>query len=284
MDESIRGRLRPRELRVRLYEEVLRLREQELSYREIQKRVFEEEGELLDKSTISYWVRRIHTPYGDGLGRPSEDQRTRRLSPCPELAYVIGSGLGDGSVIIEKISYRYRVVLAVKDYDFAIEFGRCAALALGKPKPYRPFWDGRRWVVAVSSKELYELLKKPVDIERIRPYVEYSRECMAAFIRGFADAEGCVSKHPRTFCDILITNTDHQLVLYVQRLLEKLGIYSKIFSVRMNEFFVINGEIRRRRKTVYRLVIRRRCEKVRFKELVNFTIARKRQILELLKP
>ncbi|MCX8187841.1 MAG: hypothetical protein N3F65_04440 [Nitrososphaeria archaeon] len=92
--------MRPRELRKKLYLRVLGLRGMGLSYRQIQSKILEEEGELLTKSIISYiisyWVRRIHTPYGDGLGRPLEDQRLRKLRQCPELAYVIGSGLGDG--------------------------------------------------------------------------------------------------------------------------------------------------------------------------------------------
>jgi len=74
--------------RKQLYRRVLELRRRGLSYREIQKRVLEETGEHLSKSIISYWLRRIHTPYGDGLGDGGEDQRMYKLKPCLELAYV----------------------------------------------------------------------------------------------------------------------------------------------------------------------------------------------------
>ncbi|MCX8187842.1 MAG: LAGLIDADG family homing endonuclease [Nitrososphaeria archaeon] len=172
----------------------------------------------------------------------------------------------------------------MKDYDFAEEFGRCAAVALWRPKPYRPFRDGRRWVVAVDSKELYELLGKPIDIERIRPYVEHCEECMAAFIRGFADAEGSVDKNEHSLGCIKIANTNLELISYVQRLLEKLGIHSKIYLVRKEEYFMIRGQIyKRRKRVIYTLVIYRKRDKMRFRMRVNFTIARKRQVLELLK-
>jgi len=132
-------RCRPLSLRKQLYRRVLELRGQGLSYGEIRKRILEETGEYLNMMVISYWVRRIHTPYGDGLGYDGEDRRTHKLKPCPELAYVIAAGLGDGTTKRNVRRYEYMVILAVRDYDFAEEFGRCAAIALGRKKPYRPY-------------------------------------------------------------------------------------------------------------------------------------------------
>jgi len=113
-------KLRPTSLRRVLYRRILELRSMSLSYREIRRRVFDEFGENVSKSIISYWIRRIHTPYGDGLGRGGEDRRRHRLRPCPELAYVIGAILGDGTAN-HGGDYHYTVALAVKDYDFAEE-------------------------------------------------------------------------------------------------------------------------------------------------------------------
>ncbi|MCS7126248.1 MAG: LAGLIDADG family homing endonuclease [Aigarchaeota archaeon] len=106
---------------------------------------------------------------------------------------------------------------------------------------------------------------------------------MAAFIRGFADAEGSADKYEHNLGRIEIANTNLELLLYVQRSLEKLGIHSKIYPQRMKEYFVIDGERRRRRKKVYRLNIQRKSDIIRFRELINFAITRKRQVLELLK-
>lgn len=61
------GRYRPMSLRRELYNRVLELRRMGLSYKETRRKILEDFGEDLSKSIISYWVRRIHTPYGDGL-------------------------------------------------------------------------------------------------------------------------------------------------------------------------------------------------------------------------
>jgi DNA transposition AAA+ family ATPase len=38
-------------------------------------------------------------------------------------------------------------------------------------------------------------MKKPIDIEKIRRFVEHCERCMAMFLRGFFDSEGSVSKN-----------------------------------------------------------------------------------------
>jgi len=277
---------RPIHLRRLLYERVLELRELGLSYREIQREVFEEFGEHLSKSIISDWVNRVHTPYGDGLGRTGEDRRAHKLKPCPELAYVIGAAIGDGYVNFLADDYKYLVILSVIDYDFVAEFGRCAGIAIGRTKPYRSFWDRcrQRWVVRVYSKELYNLLKKPIDLKKIKPYVEYSKECTAAFLRGLADAEGSVDRDEANLGHIEISNTRLELIKYAQRLLRRLGICSRIYERREEKSFIIEGRRCRRRKgTTWRLVIYRRNEILKFRELIGFAIKRKQKILEMIK-
>jgi len=77
-------------------------------------------------------------------------------------------------------------------------------------------------MVEVESRTLYELLKKPVDLDRLKKYIEHCERCTAAFIRGFADSEGCVKKEGYIF----IYNTDYELLTYVKDLLKRLGIES----------------------------------------------------------
>jgi intein-encoded DNA endonuclease-like protein len=60
-----------------------------------------------------------------------------------------------------------------------------------------------KYVVEVGSKTLYELLRKPVDLDRLKKYIEHCERCVAAFIRGFADSEGSVDKNGR----IIISTT-----------------------------------------------------------------------------
>lgn len=282
--EGRRGRkYGERELRQRMYERVRELRRQRLSYKEIRRRIFEEFNVTVSKSTISYWVRYIHTPYGNGLGRPKEDQRLNKLRIGSELAYVIGATLGDGCLSYDKKNYLYAITLIVKDLDFAEEFARFLAVALGKEKPYRPRWDKshNRWYIRAHSKKLYGLLCGK-DVNKVRPYVGHCDECISAFIRGLADAEGAVDKRGR----IHIANTYRALIEYVAGLLARLGIHARIDEKRWKErMFVIEGRVAtRRRTTFYILEISRRNDVVRFRELVGFAIARKQERLAQLRP
>jgi len=262
---------------------VLELRGQGLSYRKIQKRILEEMGECLSRSIISEWLRRVHTPYGDGVGYGGEDRRMHKLKPCPELAYVIGSKLGDGTTDRDAKRYDYMVILAVRDYDFAEELGRCVAIALGRKKPYKPYWDKRRryWVVRAYSKELYELLKRPVDLEKIRPYVECSKECMAAFLRGLADAEGSADKYEGNLGHVSIANTDLRLIEYARSLLKALGISAKIYERKEKKTTKIDGRVVKwKKQIIYVLSIHRKVDIIKFREIIGFAIKRKQTILE----
>ena len=68
-----------------------------------------------------------------------------------------------------------------------------------------------KYVVEVRSQTLYELLRKPVDPHRLKKYIEHCEKCVAAFIRGFADSEGCANK--RGYIFILNTTRDYSHML-----------------------------------------------------------------------
>ena len=53
---------------------------------------------------------------------------------------------------------------------------------------------GRYYEVKANSPALYDLCKKPLDLKRLRKYVEYNRKTVISFPRGLSDAEGYVSK------------------------------------------------------------------------------------------
>jgi intein-encoded DNA endonuclease-like protein len=63
-------------------------------------------------------------------------------------------------------------------------------------------------------------MKRPIDIEKILRFVEHCERCMAMFLRGFFDSEGCVSEDG---C-IPVANSNYELLLYVQELLKRPGI------------------------------------------------------------
>jgi intein-encoded DNA endonuclease-like protein len=212
----------PRELRIKLYDEVNRLRVNGLTYNKIIEEIQRRYGVRLSKSHISYWMRGIHNPY-NGRYIPSIEF----LRPSEELAYVIGVKIGDGYTSRKKRVIkgynRVRIGLEVKDWELAAEFGRCLAEILGRQtiKPRRKKPSGR-YVVEVQSRTLYELLKKPIELEGLKKYIEHCKRCTTAFIRGFADSEGCVRKEGY----ITISNTNYELLTYVKDLLKRLGIES----------------------------------------------------------
>ena len=212
----------PRELRIKLFNEVIDLREEGLSYRRVIDEVQRKHGVRLSKSQVSYWSRGLHSPY-NGRYIPSIDL----LRPSKELAYVIGVILGDGYTTRDRHtvkSYNRVIIgLKVKDREFADEFAKCLAKVLGRQsiKPRLKYSD-IRYAVEVRSETLYQLLKKPVDLDRLKKYIEHCDVCVAAFLRGFFDSEGSVDKrgYIRTY------NTDLVLLTYIKDLLERLGIAS----------------------------------------------------------
>jgi intein-encoded DNA endonuclease-like protein len=268
----------PRELRIRLFDEVKRLRRKGLTHREIIEEIRRRHGVRLSRSLISYWLRRIHLPY-NGRYIPSIEF----LKPSKVLAYVIGVKVGDGYAYRSRRiikGYSDVIGLKVKDREFATKFGRCLAEVLGRG-PVKPRYSNSRGVhiIEVYSRTLYELLKKPVDLERLKKYIEHCERCMAAFIRGFADSEGSVSKEGY----IYIYNTDYRLLEYVKELLKRLGIESTgpwpqrrqgktFYNPRMMKTYIHN-------KDDYYIYIKADSN-VDFHRKIGFTIIRKQKRLE----
>jgi len=159
------GRYLPLELRIKLYNDVVALRRGGLTYRGIVGEIYRRYGVRLSKSHISYWIRGAHSPY-NGRRIPSLEL----LKPSEELAYVIGVKVGDGYVSkksrVRKCYNDVMIGLEAKDKEFIEEFDRCLAKVLGR-REIRPRYrrSSGRYVVEVESKTLYELLKKPVDLE-----------------------------------------------------------------------------------------------------------------------
>jgi len=236
-------------------------------------------GVRLSKSHISYWLRGIHNPY-NGRYIPSVEY----LKPSEELAYVIGVKLGDGYTTKRRRiikGYSYVVIgLKVKDREFAEEFGLCIAKVLER-QPVKPKYSNslRRYVVRVSSKTLYELLKKPVDLNKLKKYIEHRERCMATFLRGFVDSEGHVSKRGY----IYISNTDYGLLEYIKDLLKRLGIGSTgPWPLRRQGKTFYDPKTMKRythKKECYFIYIKKDSN-INFYKNIGFTIERKQKRLE----
>jgi len=268
-----RGPYLQRELRIKLYDEVRRLRKKGLSYSMIIDEVYKSHGVRLKKSVISYWCRNICSPY-NGCRVSSIEF----LEPSPELSQVIGTVAGDGWTVKKKNGI-YEVGAKVKDKDFIEEFSRCLGKVLNRnpPRPRRK--KSGMLVVNVRSKALYELLKKPIDINKIAPYVEHCKECMRRFVRSFFDSEGSVDKDGKIRC----YNSDLQLLQYVKKILNILGIRTtepKICKKKGTTIFDRrNGKTFTTKKDVYRICVRM-SDVLRFYQRIGFTIQRKQKRLE----
>jgi intein-encoded DNA endonuclease-like protein len=205
----------PIEIRIKAFHDVRKLRKRGLSITEIREEIYRKYGVWIGTRTISRWLHGVTSPY-NGRRIPSLDL----LKPSQDLAYVIGVRLGDGNAYVNNTGYIIR--LQAKDKEFVEEFGRCLGSVLGR-KPIRPFKDTRRtYAVVAASKTLYELLKKPIDLKRIKKDVEHCKKCTAAFLRGLFDSDGSVNKNGY----ITLYNTDYEVLVYAQRLLRRFGIES----------------------------------------------------------
>ncbi|MEM2083352.1 MAG: LAGLIDADG family homing endonuclease [Nitrososphaerota archaeon] len=249
----------PLEMRLQMHEDVHELRKAELSYRQIQREIRKKYGKQLPKSTIGVWINRKHHP----LGKVNKfDGKS-----SPELSYVIGTILGDGSIYFS--GEDYRLELSVKDKEFAEEFGKCLAKILRKNKPYKPRWSekGKRWTVEVRSILLYKFLSR--SLEELKMYIEHSRNCASTFLRALFDGEACshvnAKRHRR---ELKLCNTNIELLNYAKYLLKR--------------YFNINATgphfNKKAIKNCYHLYIRANSL-FNFYKYIGFTIKRKQQKL-----
>jgi len=274
-----RGPYLPREMRIKIYEDFLELRKQGLSYGQIIKEIKRRYNVTIDKSTCSRWCNRKHSPY-NGIRIPALEF----LKPSEDLAYLIGVEAGDGYVYKRRTSvsgYHLVVGLKVKDKEFAEFFANSIAKVLGREPQIPKRNEDGRWAIEVKCRTLYELLKKPIDIERIRPYVEHCEKCIAAFLRGFFDSEGCVLKNGI----IVIYNTNYKLLEYVICLLKKIEMETTSEKPRLLRRAGTpfrdprTGKMYRTKKDVYYVRVSKKSNQV-FYIKVGFTIERKRKRLE----
>jgi len=267
-----RGKYLPRELRTRAYDRAVALRQQGLSYSKIIDVIEQEYRIRLSYSHISYWTRGLHSPYNE-IATISIEQ----LEPSEEVAYIIGVVLGDGSVYITFKIRRttrvvsYRIALEAKDKEFVEKFARYLCILLGRKRIKVRYERSKgTYHVDVGSKALYELLKEP-DLERLRKYIEHCDKCVAAFLRGFVDSEASVKKDGY----ILISNTNYELITYIQKLLKRFGIE----TTGPRPIMHYDPKTGRQYKTEYVIYIRTKSYE-NFYRYIGFTIRRKQERLE----
>jgi len=126
---------------------------------------------------------------------------------------VIGVTLGDGS--LNRRGYNRRIRLQSIDLEFVLEFDRCLSKVLGTRR-HTPWFDTKRREIHIEARSvlLYNFLNQPWGL--LKPWISHCSSCVSMFLRGFFDSECCVDKKGSITC----SNSDVELLLYVQQLLE----------------------------------------------------------------
>jgi len=275
---EVKRKYLPRKLRIKAYHRVIELRQQGLSYNKIRAIMKQKFGVSPSKSQISYWTRGIHSPY-NGRRIPSLEL----LEPSEDLAYVIGVLCGDGSAWEKSRMHKgYRrvvIYLEAKDKEFVEEFAIRIGRVLNRPPPRVRIKSTGYYYVEVESRTLYELMKRPIDVEKIRRFVEHCERCMAMFLRGFFDSEGYVDKKGQ----IILTNTNYELLLYVQELLKRFGIETRGPRPTKKQgtpfYNPLRGKVYKHKKDVYNIYVLKH-NGYEFYRYIGFTIQRKQERLE----
>ena len=149
----------PLDLRLELYEEDLRLRNEYLGYGKIISEIKERYKVTLAKGTISGWVAGTSTPFKAG--------HVFYPNPTPELAYAIGVKTGDASLNVKAKTYQYEEfdykLLTVNSSRHSINLWPkswdAPPIACGRViRPEKPMWNLVATCYISSSKSPSKIL------------------------------------------------------------------------------------------------------------------------------
>lgn len=268
----------PRPYTLEDYNQVTQLRKEGLTFQKI--------AEIIGVShaTAILWVNTHRKPrciYAKSMQRKLPES-AKKLSP--ELAYIYGVLIGDGSL---ELSHSYRVNLNVNDKDFAYAF----AEALKKWSNLKPTINKRKvfgnhqtkygdWirtdniqhVVRLGSKQAVEFLLSNVECRTYdwqvpKSVLDSKNEIIKGnFLKGFYDSEGSViydKKYNNKRIDLMIFKTTG--IKDIQMILSELGIKS-----------ILKNE--KHGMCLLRIIGKNNLRL--FLDKINFTIFRKRNTLE----
>jgi len=187
------------------------------------------------------------------------------------LPYALGARYSDGCVY--KAEGRLRFWIGVKDKEYADNVA--LALKIGgvhiiETSSTTNHGKIKRYIVLIKehannysvNNQVIKILK--ASWEHNRHIIEHCETCIAAFCKGFGDGDGGFTTN---LTDVEYSNKDFRLLLYLQKLLGKLGIISIGPNVKKYDPL-----------TFYVRIARSSIET--FSERVGFTISRKQKILK----
>lgn len=205
----------------------------------------------------------------------SAELRTKRLPKSAkklskELAYVLGVVYGDGHVSVKQ----GRVILGATDFDFVSNFKS----TLGKwsgfktrffkriQKPDRYIKNRKvQWVTYIDSIEASRFL----DSFDLNLLLDAREEIKSAFLKGFFDSEGSVSKKS----SVVVYNTDEKILKFVEKLLKSLDIYTDLHYKRVKSFD-------RKKDIDYFWLHINKDNRLNYYNKIGFSIQRKQDMLQ----
>jgi intein-encoded DNA endonuclease-like protein len=190
----------------------------------------------------------------------------------PDLAYIIGTCLGDGSIRCEGRGYT-RTVLSVIDKDFALCFYDCLKRQFNITPSFHKIYlhsENRNdmWRVKTSYKEICYFLRD----FNMNKMLRSNKKIKSAFLRGMYDSEGSVGLNKGVIDKIEFTNTNKKIIAVVISLLKDFSINTTIYKAKRLPY----------RKDCYRLYMCGKENFIKFKKYIGFSIKRKHKRLNLL--
>lgn len=205
--------------------------------------IAEEKG--CDEGLVRYYMDKFHLPRRSRsetakLNAKNHPDANIRLHPNLEfsenIAYIIGILKGDGWV--NKNKWNYRICLSAIEANFVESFakslkriGMNPMINLRKlPNPNHR----DQYCLEANSKEFYNWYKD-LTLNKIRVLINGNTEYAIAFLRGFYESEGSISKASKKSWRLAIYNSDKELIEFVKQLIDGLGIPTTLYSVKRDD-------------------------------------------------
>ncbi|MEM1742979.1 MAG: LAGLIDADG family homing endonuclease [Nitrososphaerota archaeon] len=280
-----------KDLRVKMYEDALRLHKSGIRCLRIVKTLKEKYGVAPGYATVWRWVHAIRKPAYEYHGKPN-------LSLTSKLALLAAASVSDATISKTKNSICFEVEM--KDLEPVSLISQCLSEVLSRPTPYPIYRRVRKkfhtiyniyvteifYVTKAESKELCLFLRDKENIYKLLDIYPDS------FIKMFFECEGGVSvslsKQPLEFyARIFAANTNLQLLRKIVKKLMEMGINSRIILV--NHAGYVNNSPYGRiilTKNCYQITIEQKKSIKEYFKKISFISKRKveklRDVIEIL--
>lgn len=240
-------------------------------------------------STLEYWFKRLkiatirknvksYSKAGkcDYERMKKEDSRITKVNVVkmtPDLAYIVGFALGDGSI------QKYQLAVFNKDKSLYSYLYKLLSR-------YGPLSEDKRsdglWRLRLSSIRMASLIRKNGKLNKETIDYIFKRDKLARkFVAAFWDAEGSVRRESKYFY-IYLYNSNTYLLYKVEEFLAKKKIdYSTRFTFEPGREYYLKGRKVKSKKKIYRISIPKSSIKKWRKEIgVHMVHTKKKKVVD----